>query len=99
MPVTHDYSMTERTPIEIELSESRTLLQTIIDTEPECVKLLNADGTLILMNRAGLDMIQVDSFDQVKGQSMYPLVLPEYREAFKNLTKEVFRGEAGNLTF
>ncbi len=90
--------MAAYTPIEIELSESRTL-QTIIDTEPECVKLLNADGTLILMNRAGLDMLQVDSLDQVKGQSVYPLVLPEYREAFRKLTEEVFQGKTGTLVF
>lgn len=94
-----DFNLTTRTPIEIELGESRTLLRTIIETEPECVKLLNADGTLILMNRAGLDMIQVVSLDQVKGQSVYPLVLPEYREAFQKLTEEVFQGKAGNLTF
>jgi two-component system cell cycle sensor histidine kinase/response regulator CckA len=94
----NEYTITSGTPLEIELSESRTL-RTIIETEPECVKLLNADGTLILMNRAGLDMIQVDSLDQVKGQSVNTLVLPEYREAFRKLTKDVFQGKAGNLTF
>ncbi len=94
----NEYTIASSTPLEIELSEGRTL-RTIIETEPECVKLLNADGTLILMNRAGLDMIQVDSLDQVKNQSIYPLVLPAYREAFKKLTEDVFQGKEGNLTF
>ncbi|HEX9020005.1 MAG TPA: PAS domain S-box protein [Nitrospirota bacterium] len=83
----------------INIIESRTLLQTIIDTEPECVKLLNADGTLIFMNRAGLDMMQVDSLDQVKGQSVYPLVLPAYREAFQKLMREIFEGRTASLVF
>jgi PAS domain S-box-containing protein len=52
-----------------------------------------------MMNRAGLEMIQVDSLEQVKGKSIYPLVAPEYREAFKKLTEEVFQGKQGTLTF
>ncbi len=91
--------VTENASREREHSESRKFLQTIIETEPECVKLLNADGTLLLMNRAGLDMIEADSLDQVKDHSVYPLVVPEYRQAFKKLTEDVFQGRAGNLTF
>jgi PAS domain S-box-containing protein len=85
--------------IEKEIKESKKFLQTIIETEPECVKLLNADGSLIMMNGAGLSMIQADSLEQVKGRSIYPLVLPEYREAFKTITREVFQGKSGTLTF
>ena len=95
----HDGDMKEQSQTEIEFSESRRFLQTIIETEPECVKLLNADGTLIMMNRAGLDMLEVDSLEQVKGQSVYPLVLPEYRDAFMKLTEEIFQGRSGNLRF
>ncbi len=89
----------ERSPLDIELSESRKFLQTIIDTEPECVKLLNADGGLIMMNRAGLDMIQVASLDQVKGTLMRSLISPEYRRAFVKMTDDVFQGKPGTLTF
>jgi len=98
--ITPDHASDERRAlIETELRESKRFLETIIDTEPECVKLLHADGTLIMMNRAGLNMLQADSLDQVKGQSVYPLVLPEYRDAFARLTEEVFQGNEGNLTF
>ncbi len=82
-----------------ELRESRKFLQTIIDTEPECVKLLDAKGNLIMMNKAGLDMIEADSLTQVKGQSVCALVTTEHREAFIRLTEKVFRGESGTLDF
>ena len=82
-----------------ELRESRKFLQTIIDTEPECVKLLDAEGNLIMMNRAGLDMIQADSLNEVKGQSVCSLVTADHREAFTRLTENVFRGESGTLDF
>src|SRR3990172_1331828 len=51
------------------------------------------------MNRAGLDMIEADSFDQIKGHCVYPLVFEEYREAFKALTQGVFKGESRTLEF
>ncbi len=51
------------------------------------------------MNRAGLDMIEADSLDQVKGKCVYPLVAKDYREAFKAMTRDVFRGESRTLEF
>lgn len=91
--------ITDRKQLERELSESKTYLQTVIDTEPECVKLVAADGALIMMNPAGLSMIQADSLEQVRGISIYSIVLPEYRDAFKKLTEEAFQGKSGSLTF
>ena len=70
LSMVHD--ITDRDQVEQELRESRKLFQTIIDSEPECVKLLNRDGTLIMMNRAGLDMIEADSLEQVKGPVRLP---------------------------
>ncbi|MBI5848915.1 MAG: PAS domain S-box protein [Nitrospirae bacterium] len=81
------------------LRASERMLQTIIDTEPECVKLLDKDANLIMMNRAGLEMIEADSLEQVKGQSVSPLITAEYRQPFMDLTRRVFQGEAGKLLF
>ena len=75
------------------------MLQAIIDTEPECVKLLDGNSGLIMMNPAGLSMIEAESLDQVRGQCILPLVVPEYREALQELTKRVFNGESGTLLF
>ena len=74
-------------------------LRAIIDTNPECIKLLAADGRLIDMNAAGLAMIEADSLDQVAGKSMPGLLLPEHRDAFMALTKSVFQGDKGTLVF
>jgi PAS domain S-box-containing protein len=85
--------------VEKDLFESRKLLQAIIDSGPECINLIAADGTLIMMNRAGLDMIEADSLETVKGRSIFSLLQPAYVEAFKKLTDEVFQGKTGNLTY
>jgi diguanylate cyclase (GGDEF)-like protein/PAS domain S-box-containing protein len=81
------------------LTESQLQLNAIIEAEPECVKLLAADGTVLQMNRAGLNIIEADSLDQVVGLPVQQLILPEYRNAFITLTKRVFEGESGNLKF
>ncbi len=51
------------------------------------------------MNRIGLEMIEAESLDQVRGQCVYPMVSEEYREAFKSLTQDVFKGRSGTLEF
>lgn len=89
----------ERQRIETALRESEKLLQTIVDSEPECVKMLAADGSLLLMNKAGLEMIEADSLEQVRGRCVYPLVNPEYRKAFERVTRNVFSGKSGILEF
>lgn len=91
--------ITERVRTEEKLRENERFLQTIIDTEPECVKMMSAEGTLLMMNRAGLAMIDADSLDQVKGQSIYPLINPPYRAKFMHLTEQAFQGTGGKLVF
>ena len=48
-----------------QLAENERLLRTMFDSEPQCVKLLNRDGSVWLMNRAGLDMIEARSSGEV----------------------------------
>ncbi len=91
--------VTDRKQAEEALRKSEKMLQTIIEAEPECVKVLDKNANLIMMNRAGLDMIQVDSLDQVRGQCICPLVTSDYRTAFMELTSRVFQGESGTLLF
>ncbi len=92
-------NITERKRVEAALRNSEIMLRTIIETEPECVKLLDANANLLMMNRAGLEMLQVDSLDQVKGQCVCPMIVPEYCDSFMDLTKRIFNGESGTLVF
>lgn len=81
------------------LAASEAKLKAIIDAEPECVKMLAPDGSLQQMNRAGLDMIEADSEQQVIGAKVVDLVVPEHKAAFIALNERVGRGETGSLEF
>lgn len=94
-----ELEMAERQMAEESLTEKEAYLRAIVETEPECVKVLDAHGNLQMMNRAGLDMIQAESLEQVQGQCVYPLIAPEFRDAFIHLTNQVFLGESGSLEF
>jgi PAS domain S-box-containing protein len=86
--------ITERKRVEEALRESQQRLAMILESEPECVKLVAADGTLLEMNPAGLVMVEADSKEQVIGQSVYGLLAPECHAVFKDLQDAVFRGES-----
>jgi PAS domain S-box-containing protein len=85
--------------VEEDLEKSENRLRTIIETVPECVKLISGDGAVLEMNRAGLAMVEADTFAEVKEISVYPLILPEYRDAFTALNERVFAGGSGTLEF
>jgi PAS domain S-box-containing protein len=81
------------------LREAQARLRALIDNEPECVKLVDAQGRLLEMNAAGLRMIEVERAEAVLGQCVYGIVAPEHVDAFRSLTERVCRGERGTLEF
>ncbi|OGW26596.1 MAG: hypothetical protein A2X56_07780 [Nitrospirae bacterium GWC2_57_13] len=84
---------------EVGLAQSESRLRAIIEAEPECVKLIAADGTLLDLNPAGLAMIEAESLDQVRGKSVYPLAVAEHRKAFQAHVEKVFGGSPDSLKF
>ncbi len=87
----------EQTNRELVLREAH--LRAILDAEPECVKVLDAAGLLVEMNPAGLAMLEVDSLEEARRTPLLDHLLPEHREAFIALHREVLRGGSGVLEF
>jgi PAS domain S-box-containing protein len=85
--------------LEVKLRESETRLRTIIDSTPECVKLVDPSGTLLDMNPAGLAMIEADSLSQVQGSPADALIAPEHRDQFIEAMHDVFRGSSRRFEF
>lgn len=81
------------------LSNSEIRLKTIIENEPECIKIVNREGLLQEMNPAGLAMSEADSLEQVKNQPVRSLVAPQYQALFDSLHQRVLAGETVQAEF
>lgn len=93
----HEVKKRRATEAALRLNEQR--LQTIIETEPECVKILGRSGELLEMNAAGLAMLEARSLGEVRHRALLDFVVPEYRAAFSGLFSRVMSGEPGTLEF
>ncbi len=95
-------SMTDMTPVYLaqkELKESEIRLRTIIDSEPECIKLLDREGVIREINPAGIIMLGAEKPEQVLGTKVETLVHDEFKDAFFDMLKGVFNGESRRLLF
>ncbi|MDP9112383.1 MAG: PAS domain S-box protein [Acidobacteriota bacterium] len=91
--------ITERKRAEDILRGSEERFRAIVKTTPECVKVVATDGTLLLMNEAGLEMVGAAAAEEVAGRSVYDLIAPEDRETYRAFNERVCEGEKGSLEF
>ncbi|MBZ5537729.1 MAG: PAS domain S-box protein [Acidobacteriia bacterium] len=91
--------ITLRKEAEEALRQSESHLRAIVETEPECVVKVASNGDLLQMNPAGLAMIEAESFAEVRGKSVLPLIIPEHTPAFKAFLRGVCSGNRTNLEF
>ncbi len=91
--------ITERKHAHEALQRGQQYLRAVIENTPECIKLVTPDGTLVDINAAGLAMLEAETPGEVLGRSVYALIAPEYRDAFRALNERVCRGEKGRLLF
>jgi PAS domain S-box-containing protein len=91
--------ISERKKAEQNLIATKNHLKAVLDSEPECIKLLSREMILLDMNPAGLEMIGADNLEQVLGKSVLGVVKNEYQDAFKKQTENVFNGKSGVIEF
>jgi len=76
------------------LQENEYRLRTIIESEPECVKLQAEDGTVLEINPAGLRLVDANQPADLIGRKIYSVVAPEYIDIYRENMRRVFAGEA-----
>ncbi len=81
------------------LRESEQQLRAIINTTPQCIKLLAPDGTVLEMNAAGLRLVEADRPEDIIGQSFFRLIAPEFRDEYQAFHDGVLQRQNGTLAF
>jgi PAS domain S-box-containing protein len=81
-----------------DLRELQSLQQMIMDSIPDCIRVVDRDGDLVHMNPAGMDFIEADSMDEIKDSICANKVIDsEYRDAFEHIIDNACKGEPGTL--
>ncbi|KAF0163510.1 MAG: response regulator receiver [Rhodocyclaceae bacterium] len=81
------------------LRASEARLRTIIEAEPECVKIVDVEGRIVQMNAAGLAMLEADSLEQVLGGKIAEFVVLAQREAYRAFEASVLDGKSAAFEF
>ncbi len=93
----HNITQRKLTLEQLHASEKR--MRAIFDVEPECLKIVNADGSLLDINPAGLAILEADSLEQVTDHNCDALIAPRYREAFRAFLLSALQGNTASLQF
>lgn len=74
-------------------------LKAIFDIAPECIKVLDENGSLVRINPAGLDIIEADDLTHGLHTRLEELIVPEDRLAFLQFNQRILSGESDSIEF
>jgi PAS domain S-box-containing protein len=77
---------------EMREAQDKRTLEAVIETTPDCIKLVAADGTLLQMNAAGCDLIGAPA-ERLIGASIFNVIAPENRDHWRENHARVCAGE------
>ena len=95
----HAVEITDKVLARRAIEQSEERFRAIVETTPECVKVVAPDGTLLHMNSAGLTMVGADCAAMVIGKNIYDVIAPEDRGRFREFNERICNGERGPLEF
>lgn len=93
------FDITDRKVFEEALIEKETYLRTIIETEPDCIKLIGRDLILLDINKPGLEMIESDDLASVKGLNITHIIHEPFRPQFHEVVENVYKGNIEKFSF
>ena len=80
-----------------QLAEREASLRAIFDAGPDAVALVGRDGTILDLNPAGRDLIELDASFHPIGVRLDMLATDPHRTACRSLATRVFRGESATV--
>jgi PAS domain S-box-containing protein len=89
----------ERAKIDLSLRRSDESFRAIVETTPECVKVITRDGTLLRVNSAGSNLAGTPDPAALVGACFYDFVALEHRDQYVEFNQEICSGKTGFLEF
>lgn len=83
----------------LELREKQARLSAIFNAGPQCIKLVDGQGVIRDINRAGAALLGVENPEDLIGKPVTDFIAPEHQETTLAFHKSVLRGNHGTLVF
>jgi len=87
------FDITERKKAEEELKASEEFNRIVLESSPDCVKILDGEGRLQYMNVNGLCLLEIDDFTPCQNEFWWNLWQEESQPLVKDAVKKARRGE------
>ncbi|MBL4601999.1 MAG: hypothetical protein JKY84_04590 [Emcibacteraceae bacterium] len=78
---------------------SAARLEAVLNSQPDCVKIISRDYKLITINAAGIKLVNAGNIDEVRGASMLDIVDLEYHNVFKQSVDAAYAGQPMNSEY
>jgi len=89
--------VTDRVVAREALEESERLYRSVLQSSPDCIKVLNLKGQIELMNSPGLDIMQIEDFEQIRGAFWDSLWPKEMRASVRAALAKALDGETARF--
>ncbi|THF84361.1 EAL domain-containing protein [Deinococcus sp. KSM4-11] len=94
--VVHE-DVTERTQAEEQLRENMEFSRGLLESSPDCVKLLNLQGELLWMSEGGQRLMEVEDFEQLRGADWVGFWPDETQEQVRQAINAALQGALGRF--
>ncbi|SHF15042.1 PAS domain S-box-containing protein [Cnuella takakiae] len=78
--------------------EKKQLTQHILDSSPDCVKIMELDGSLKYVNEKGVQLLELDDFATIEGKSWQNLLPPAGQQIIDQAVQKAAQGEKVQFT-
>lgn len=79
------------------LRRSEEFNRTMLESSPDCVKALDLEGNLLSVNAKGLEMLEVEDFEEIRGKSWLLFLQGEFYNDALNAIEKARNGETGHF--
>ncbi|WP_462251125.1 PAS domain-containing protein, partial [Ferruginibacter sp.] len=87
------YEVTAQVIATKKIEESESFNRAVLESSPDCIKMLDADGRLQFMNSNGICLLELDDFEQVQNTYWWDMWEPDNRQIIKDAVETAKSGE------
>ena len=88
-----EFDITEQVHARERVAASETFSRSVINSSPDCIKILDAEGRLQFMNLNGICLMEIDDFALVKNKYWWDLWERENKQMLQDAVTKAFNGE------